>query len=226
MTRDLISFGGKFAAVGVYFVIWWIGYTYSNDAGVLSAQVTHFTPPTVAAPFLFQPWTAIIYVLGGSAIPLLPFYYYWTWRRLATVLVSYAICSTIAVTCYLLWPVMITRPSYEGPGVGLWLMRKVLSVDNAANCTPSSHVFYAVLAALLVHQKAIHRTPRIAIWTATAAVCISTITTGQHYFVDVISGVVVALVGYRVTLMALRQSTVDSATRIDVKSDADHLNLT
>jgi membrane-associated phospholipid phosphatase len=75
-------------------------------------------------------------------------------------------------------------------------MREVIAVDGAANCTPSSHVFYAVLAALLVGRGAKRWTTRSAVWVLAVAVSATTITTGQHYFIDVPCGAAAALVGY------------------------------
>jgi membrane-associated phospholipid phosphatase len=127
----------------------------------------------------------------------------------------YALTSATAFACYLIWPLWIDRPSYDGPGVGRWLMREVVSVDGAANCAPSSHVFYAVLAALLVGRAA--RTPavRAAVWVLAVAVSATTVTTGQHYFVDVVGGVVVSLFGYSAVRALLPAGPVAATERTD-----------
>lgn len=196
MTRDLVAFAAKLAAVAAYFKLWWAAYTLTNGYGVASPRAVQFTRPIDVVPELFQPWTAVIYVFAGMALPLVPFYFYRSWRRLGFVLAVYAVTSGIAFACYLLWPVAIARPPFDGPGVGRWLMREVVAVDGAANCVPSSHTFYAVLAALLVGRAARSRAVRATVWVLAVAVCATTITTGQHYFADIFGGVAVSLVGY------------------------------
>ena len=196
MSRNSVSFGGKVAAIAVYLVLWWVGYSYTNEYGARSDRAISFTPPTQTTPELLQPWTAIIYVGGASILPLVVYYHNWSWSKLAFVLVAYGVTSLLAFACYLLWPVRIARSSFDGPGVGLWLMREVVAVDDAANCTPSSHVFYAVLAGLLVGRSTARWSTRVAVWVLAVAVCVTTITTGQHYYMDIPTGVAAALVGY------------------------------
>ena len=124
------------------------------------------------------------------------YYDNWAWPKRTFVLAAYAITSARAFDCYVLWPVRIGRPPFDGPSVGLWLMRGVVAVDGAANCTPSSHVFYAVLAGLLVGRSAASRATRAGVWALAVAVCATTVTTGQHYFMDIPTGVAAALLGY------------------------------
>ena len=194
--RDLLAVGGKVAVVGLYFVFWWAGYTITNEFGVQSPRSIALTRPVDLVPELFQPWTAIVYVGLGMALPLFPFYYYRTWPKLGFVLGTYSLTTAISFACYGIWPMTIARPSFDGPGVGRWLMREVVAVDGAANCVPSSHVFYAVLAGLLLDRAMRTTRCRILVWPGVVAVAITTITTGQHYFVDVLGGTVVAAVGY------------------------------
>src|SRR5262249_34531326 len=78
-------------------------------------------------PRIIQPWTAFLYVFGGLALPLLPFYYNWDWPRLRLVLACYALASALAFVCYWAWPLSIVRPSFEQPGLGDWLMRQGLA---------------------------------------------------------------------------------------------------
>jgi membrane-associated phospholipid phosphatase len=193
-----VEFTAKVALIGVYFTVWWTVYEWTNRHGCEPGQGSYFLRPVDALPGIIQPWTAPLYLFGGLALPLLPFYYHWNWPGLRFVLACYAVTSALAFLCYWLWPVCILRPSHEGPGLGRWLMRQVLSVDGDANCIPSSHVFYAVLAALLVSQAQPGRWTELAVWGLAAAIAVTTITTGQHYWFDIAGGVAVALVGYAV----------------------------
>jgi membrane-associated phospholipid phosphatase len=116
--------------------------------------------------------------------------------------------SCLAFACYWLWPVCIARPSYAGPGVGLWLMREVVAVDGAANCTPSSHAIFAILPALLIQWRAKSCATRAAVWAAAVAVCATTVTTGQHYYLDPVAGAGTALAAAYLVRLAFPRGTV------------------
>ena len=196
-TASWVSPVAKAASILCYFAVWFACYNLTNELGSQPGRAIYWERPFEAMPVLDQPWTAVIYALGGLLLPLIPFCYHWTWSRLGFVLACYATASAAALICYWLYPVSILRQSFDGPGVGEWLMRQVLSVDRSANCTPSSHVMYATLAALLVSRGKASRLTILATWIAAAAVSFTTVTTGQHYWLDVVSGVVIAVISYK-----------------------------
>jgi membrane-associated phospholipid phosphatase len=185
--------------VGAYFTLWYAGYYFTNAWGSDPIRSIHMIRPCDLWPEIIQPWTAVVYVFGGFLLPLLPCYYNWAWPKFRFVLFCYIICSALAFSCYLVWPLSIVRPSFEGPGLGRWLMRQVLTVDNEANCFPSSHVYYAVLGAILVRHGGAGQLARWATYVLAAAVCATTVTTGQHYFLDIAGGLGVAVLSYLIT---------------------------
>jgi len=179
-----------------FFAVWWAVYLWTNARGSEPGRAVYLTRPYDLVPGIVQPWTAVVYLAGGLALPLLPFWYYREWPRLRFVLACYAVASALAFACYLLWPVGIVRPSYDGPGLGNWLMRHVVEVDDEANCCPSSHVLFAVLPAVLVGRGGAGRPVRLLVWGLAVAVCVTTVTTGQHYALDAAGGAAAALAGY------------------------------
>jgi membrane-associated phospholipid phosphatase len=179
-----------------FFAAWWAVYAWTNARGCESGRAIYLTRPCDEAPSIIQPWTAVVYLVGGLVLPLLPFCYYRDWPRLGFVLTCYTIASALAFACYVQWPVGIVRPPYDGSGFGNWLMRHVLEVDDEANCFPSSHVIFAVLPAVLVDRGGASRLVRLLVWGLAGAVCVSTVTTGQHYVLDVAGGVGAALASY------------------------------
>lgn len=189
----------RLLVIGAYFVLWYAGYYFTNAWSSQPSRAIHMIRPCDLWPDIIQPWTAVVYVFGGFLLPLLPFYYNWAWPKLRFVLFCYTICSALAFTCYLAWPLSIVRPSFEGPGLGRWLMRQVLTVDNEANCFPSSHVYYAVLGAILVRHGNAGRAVRWTTYLLAAAVCATTVTTGQHYFFDIVGGLAAAALSYLVS---------------------------
>lgn len=203
----------KGVSILVCFAAWWTVYEITNRRGCIPGMAASFTRPVDVLPGIIQPWTAVIYVFGGLALPVLPFWYYKSWSKLRFVLTCYLVAAMILFVCYWRWPIRIDRPSFEGAGVGRWLMRHVVSVDGAANCTPSSHVCYAVLAALLVVHARPGRSVLIGVCALAAAVSITTVTTGQHYWIDIAAGVAAALIVYALgTWMAGRGSGTKSSS--------------
>jgi membrane-associated phospholipid phosphatase len=194
----------KLAVIGVYFAVWWTVYAFTNSRTSDSARTVRFERPVDVFPDIIQPWTAVVYLGGGLALPLLPFLFNWSWPRVGFVLTCYAVASAVAFLCYWFWPVSIERPAFDGPGLGEWLMRTVVAVDEPANCFPSAHVLYAILGATLVGHGGASPPVRIATWLLAGAVAITTVTTGQHYFIDVAGGVGAALLGYGAARLLFR----------------------
>jgi hypothetical protein len=192
----VLSVLGRIVVVLLFFVAWWTTYDLVNGYAAGEVRTIRLTPPRDYFPGVIQPWTFFVYFPGGLVLPALPFLYYRSWPRVGFVLACYTISSVIAFVCYCLWPLSIDRPAFDGSRLGESCMRWLVSVDQAANCCPSSHVLYAVLPALLVSVGGASLRAAILVWVFAVAVCVSTITTGQHYLIDIPGGVAVALVGY------------------------------
>jgi membrane-associated phospholipid phosphatase len=186
----------KLAVIALFFTAWAFVYEFVNRRGADPARTIHLTRPLDRFPGIIQPWTAVIYVFGGLALPLLPFVFNWQWPRLRFVLACYALTSLLAFGCYWIWPLGIVRPAYQGDGFGEWLMRRVFTWDLEANCFPSSHTFFAILGAILVSGGGAGPVTRRLTWALAVMVCATTVTTGQHYFVDIAGGVAAAFFGY------------------------------
>jgi len=194
----------KLAAIALFFLLWWKLYTLLNGYNSQPARAVYLSPrPVDVFPWLLQTWTAVIYVVVGVGIVFLPFFYHWTWHRLSCVLATYGVASALAFVAYLVWPLTMRRPDYAGPGLGAWLMRNVIALDDPSNCFPSLHVGFAFLAAMFVTGGSQSAWVPFVVWSSALLVTITTITTAQHYLIDVLGGAVLALVAYCVTMPVL-----------------------
>ena len=189
----------KVVVLLAYFWVWFYVYDRVNTYVCDPVRTIHLTTPHQLIRQLIQPYTAIIYVFGGALMPAIPFAYRRSWTGIRFVLCCYTVSSLLAFVCYLAWPLSMNRPVFEGENFGERLMLWVFAYDKPGNCFPSSHVFFAVLGAILVPRARSGRVARGAIWALAVAVCISTVTSGQHYLIDIPAGVVAALVGYAAT---------------------------
>jgi len=76
-----------------------------------------------------------------------------------------------------------------GGGFVSWGLRLLYALDPPTNCLPSLHVGLATIVAVLVARIDCKAAWLAAIWWG--AVCLSTLATGQHYVLDVVTGAVV-----------------------------------
>jgi len=134
------------------------------------------------------------------AILALPFFGYANAARRYILGTTLAVILTSAI--FALWPaagpwttenIGITR---EQAGVTTYLMSLKSSVpvgvdlkDAAIVSFPSFHVALAILTAVALNS---FRRLRVGAWVLTVLICISTITTGWHYGIDVLGGIVIA----------------------------------
>ena len=104
----------------------------------------------------------------------------------AVMVVSYAI--------YLLYPTYVERPTPEGAGWSMELVRFIFSNDRAYNAFPSGHAYTTAIICLFWCRWY----PRKRwIWIGIAVVVIlSALFTGQHNLLDLLGGISLAWVGY------------------------------
>ena len=105
----------------------------------------------------------------------------------------------VAYVVFLAYPTVGSRPAKVlGDGFSEWTLRAIYSSDHRYNCLPSLHVGQCFLAAF-----ACYRVNRHVGWAAMAwafLVGLSTVYTKQHYVLDVVTGILLACVGYFVAL--------------------------
>jgi len=101
------------------------------------------------------------------------------------------------------WTIQDIKPTKEQAGVAAYLMRLKssapveLDMNNAGIVSfPSFHVVLAILSAVAL--SAIRRL-RAGAWALAGLICISTITTGWHYGIDILGGVILAILTIIVT---------------------------
>lgn len=194
----------KAVVVGAFFTVWSVVYGLVNAHVSAPERTIHLMPPSAQFPGIIQPWTALVYVFGGFALPVLPFCFDRSWRTILFALLSYGLGSVVSFACYWVWPISIERPEFDDPDPGSSLMRWLQTVDQPGNCCPSSHVLFAVLGALLVGRVGAGRIALAVTWLLAVAVCATTITTGQHYFFDIAGGATTALAAYLLTGRLIR----------------------
>ena len=198
----LTDWQGKLTVGLLNLAVWMVGYFSLNK--FIEFEVYHKVPTLRIDELLLLPlggWTIFIYntcyINSGLGIFLLPSKEA-AWRFLGAILIAYI----INFTAFALWPTTIEAiretvdPGAMSPVVA-WQYQLMHSADSPYTCFPSLHITNCMLVTL-AHWKSPRR-----YWLLPWAVliAISTITTGQHVFIDILGGILVACAG---TLVATR----------------------
>lgn len=155
-----------------------------------------------AIPLL--PWMVPVYL---SVIPLLfvPFFALKDRKAFHQYYLSMVLALVISGTVFWVFPTSIARPDELGlSGLSQWLIQLMHGLDGPANCFPSLHVAFAVIAAW--NTRSLGRNWKTAgpLWAL--AITISVLTTKQHYLIDVLGGLIVAAVALSSPLQTRRRS--------------------
>ena len=112
------------------------------------------------------------------------------------------LAAIIGVPIFLLWPthVMLRSPSFAGATGLLW--RGLYSVDTAANALPSLHAANTCLAAARLWRFGGAWRFIAPIWAV--LILVSTLTTKQHYAIDIVGGVALAAICFALVRGGLR----------------------
>jgi hypothetical protein len=141
------------------------------------------------------PWTIVLYVsvwhLVGAAILLLP-----DLESVKRYFRASVLAFTATFVLFLALPTRMERPPLPECGpLWLWACELTRAIDLPHTCFPSLHVVKCVLPVLAVWGT--RAAGAFALWGL--AIAASTLTTGQHLFIDIPAGALVAYGSWRWT---------------------------
>ena len=112
--------------------------------------------------------------------------------RIAVVSATFTI--GVGMTIFMLYPTYVIRPALVGDDFFTNALRQVYVNDGNYDAAPSGHVYMTTLLALFYSLWY----PRYKwIWMSVLViVCLSTLFTGQHYIIDVVTGLALGIAGY------------------------------
>jgi membrane-associated phospholipid phosphatase len=184
------SFLYKLKSFCIFAVVYFVFYVYPNFFGEHAVELPLWAIDR-AVPFL--PWTFIFY----TSDYLLIFIAILMISELSRFQAYARMCFWVLIISglfFFFYPTTYPRPSY--PTDENWLVSLVMGLVGAAdtprNCFPSMHVALTAVATLGVRYKGPRVFSLFCLWSL--AIFVSTLTTKQHYFADILGGVgVVAL---------------------------------
>ncbi|MBM3157299.1 MAG: inositol phosphorylceramide synthase [Chloroflexi bacterium] len=115
-----------------------------------------------------------------------------------------AVCIDIVLSYifYVFFQTGIERPTVSGSDISSDILRWIYSIDEPYNAFPSLHTSSAVLCTMLWRRVGSRFWLVIMIWAG--FIVASTVLTKQHYFVDILGGIAVAIVSYFAASKAVR----------------------
>ena len=142
-----------------------------------------------------QPAWALIYGSLYVFLIALPVFVVRQEQHIRRTFWAYLAVWIAAYVCFLVYPTVAPRPSrVVGDGFAVWGLRSLYGADPPYNCFPSLHVAHSFVSALTCYR--VHRELGLAALLCASLVSLSTLFTKQHYIVDVMAGMLMALVAY------------------------------
>lgn len=190
--KELINHKNKYTLMPVLAITFALMYT---GAGVISNQnagVLEISSFENSIPFL--PWTIWIYFV------LYPVYLAWallSFRNITELnktLFGFLLLAVISCIIFILFPLSYPRgyfPLAPGNDLTTVIFRAMRAVDKPSNCFPSLHVGLCYLFAYGFLRK--NKMKFAFSFSISTLISISTLTTKQHYIVDVLAGYGVAV---------------------------------
>jgi len=123
-------------------------------------------------------------------------------RELSEVFSAYLLVTFSAWLVYILWPVRMEYPHQACAGFSCQLVLRLWAMDMGVNVMPSLHAAHSVLAAAIFWSYRNKAWPLMA--AGAAAVSVAAILTRQHYILDIVAGVALALVVWALVRVVFR----------------------
>ena len=173
------------------FLIFNLGYFGVQSLQLMRPMIV--LPSSIDRLIPFIPWTIWIYI---SQIPLI-LSTAWLIKTPQLITKTYyrlAVASLISFLIFILIPTRIPREMHIEGYLNRLLFSLLYASDADSNCFPSLHVSLAILAFNGIRQS-IQRNVAF-YWGWSTLILISTLTTKQHYCIDVVGGIAIVVASH------------------------------
>jgi membrane-associated phospholipid phosphatase len=185
---------------------------YLVIAGRARAGAVHAPALVLDRLLPLVPTWALVYGALYAFLIVLPVFVIQQQELIRRTVWAYLTVWTVAYICFLLYPTVAPRPdTVTGRGFAVWGLRFLYEADPPYNCFPSLHVAHSFVSALASYR--VHRTLGFVAISCASLVAVSTLFTKQHYVVDLIVGILLALAAYAVFLRGEPRANVPELDR-------------
>jgi membrane-associated phospholipid phosphatase len=190
MTRE-----NKYAVGWSMFAVAAAMYLLANHFHIFPPRLLPMSWVDLAVPFLpstFWVYTseyvffAVIYICSRDMNNLNKYFY------------SFLTLQLVSVAVFFVWPTTYPRGQFPLPedldALTYYAFSSLRQTDTPANCCPSLHVSSVYLSSFIYLDERKWLFPPFFIWAT--AIAASTLTTKQHYLIDVVAGFMMAVIMY------------------------------
>ncbi|MFT5873990.1 MAG: membrane-associated phospholipid phosphatase [Clostridium sp.] len=136
-------------------------------------------------------------------------------KRYFKLLISINIGMLLCYIIYYFYPTYVPRPMITETDFFSNLVLNLYAADNPYNCFPSIHVLNSVLITLYIYEsEKVYKLTKVICVIVATSIILSTMFIKQHYFADVVAGIIFAFV-LRFSLKNLNFDKGQSATYIE-----------
>ncbi|UJF24945.1 phosphatase PAP2/dual specificity phosphatase family protein [Suttonella sp. R2A3] len=183
----------KFVALGALIAVGVIFYSSYGGANWLAGQ--RDSVPEIAFAWErsipFWPWTIVPY-WTLNLFYAAAFFLCRTKKALWRYVQQLLLAQTIAVLCFILWPLQFSWSKPASDGLSAWLFQALGAFDQPYNQAPSLHIMLSIIVGYFYWLRFPAWRTAIVGWFSLIAV--SVLTTWQHHFIDIPTGVLAAAV--------------------------------
>lgn len=164
-------------------------YLVPNHLQLFPPRQLWWTAVDQSVPFL--PGTVWIY-FSDYALVAAAFMLQTTWAEVRRYVKTYLALLVVGAVIHLSWPTVFPRETFplDGGTFSARALATLRGVDAATSCLPSMHVAGSYLAAFSLWRHRPGLFGGFLLWAT--AIAVSTLTTKQHYLVDIFAGLFLA----------------------------------
>lgn len=170
-----------------------IFYMLPNHFNIFEPSYIHLFSFEGLIPFI--DWTVWIYMSDYLYIAIV-FVLLKDKDNMNRIYYSQIMLLMVSMFIFFLLPVQYPRPEVEYLGVSGKLVEILFSADTPGNACPSIHVAMTFLAGFGFFKEKKYLFPWFMIWAI--LISLSTLTVKQHYLLDIVAGLFMAILFYRV----------------------------
>lgn len=169
---------------------------YFGSAVLSGYRATFLTPTVIDQSIPLLSWTVWIYAAEYLMLPI-GFIVIRSSENLRQLSCAIILAVLISSVIFGIYPTLMQRPMLPGEGISEQALKLLHWVDPPSNCFPSLHVSIMILIAMYLNRES--KAWGLFAWSMALLVSMSTLTTKQHYFVDILGGFMVALIAVGVS---------------------------
>lgn len=180
----------------IYMIKGWV-YVYSRNHHPTGANLSIFVDDYI--PFIpaFVAFYALYYFLPQVTLWFVSFT---NKKKYIDLVITVLLGSLICGICFNIYQVQMVRPDFEVKGIFTWGVSIIYQVDPIPiNCFPSLHAYMGAIIILAVLGNCdFPKWMRVLFFICGFGIILSTVFIKQHYFLDMVAGVVLPILIYMI----------------------------